>query len=74
MGRTCSVGYIVNKSRAIILHLLVTDKYETSNAHLHMLVNIPLRFYDAAYGNIIGETRYTSHKTNRLIARLGSII
>ena len=33
-----SVAYIVNKSRAITLHLLGTDKYETSGAHLNMLV------------------------------------
>ena len=47
LGRKRSVGYIVNNSRAITLHLLGTDKYETSGAHFHMLVNIPVTFYDS---------------------------
>ena len=38
----CMLYPIVNKSRAIPLHLLGTDKYETSDAHIHMLVNIPV--------------------------------
>ena len=54
---TC-VGYIVNKSRAITLHLLGTDKYETSGAHLHMLVNIPVKFYDSG-SNTFGDMQHT---------------
>ena len=59
LGRTCTVGYIVNNSRAITLHLLGTDKYETSDAHLHMLVNIPVKSYDSGSYTFL---RYATHK------------
>ena len=44
-GKYC-VRYILTKSRAITLNLLVAAKHETPGAQLHMLVNIPVKFYE----------------------------
>ena len=54
----CYVGYIGNKSRAITFKVLVTDKYETSGAHIHMLVNIPVKLYDSG-SYTFGDTQHT---------------
>ena len=42
-----AVRYIWTKSRAITLHLLVAAKRETPGAQLHILVTIPLKFYES---------------------------
>ena len=54
----CYVSYIVNKSRVITLHLLGTAKYKTSGSHLHMLVNIFVKFYDSG-SNTFGDMQHT---------------
>ena len=65
-----SVGYIVNNSMAITLKLLVTDKYETSGACLHMLVNIPVTFYDW----FIYFLRYATHENLGQTCSVGYIV
>ena len=58
-GRHIIACSVVNESRAITLHLLGTDKYETSGAHLQMLVNIPVKFYDSG-SKAFGHLKHTS--------------
>ena len=63
LKNACSVGYIINKSRAISLHLLDTDKYETSSethAGKHSCEVLWLwfkYFWRYATHNILGQTQ-----------------
>ena len=53
---------------AITLHLLGTDKYKTSGAHLHMQVNIPVKFYDCG-SYTFGDTQHTRISDGRMDGR-----